>query len=87
VLAQGREALSVLFDIACVVEVLLKDDVHEAERQREVGARVNGVMPVSQAGSPGLHRIDDIEAGALPARFDDEWPQVNIGSEDVGSPG
>jgi len=61
--------------------------VHHAERQRCVSSRIDGKMFVSQLPGAVQMRIDDVKLGPIASRFDDEWPQVDVRSENVRTPG
>ena len=70
-----------------VVAILSDDDVHHAERERGIGARVDGQVLVRQARCLGTMRVDHDETRSLTARLDNERPQVHVRGKHVGAPG
>ena len=74
-------------DVVGVEQVLADDDVHHAEGERDVGAGIDGQIPVGAGGGAGAVRIDDHQLGAVAARFLDEGPEVDVVAVDVRAPG
>src|SRR5581483_2161744 len=51
------------------------------------GSGINGQIPVCACRSSRAVRVDDDQAGALPPRFLDKRPQVDVVAMDVRAPG
>ena len=48
-----------------IVEALVDDDVHHAERQGAIGSGIDGKIPVSAGCGARTVRIDDYQLGAI----------------------
>ena len=86
-LGELLRANGVLVDIGAVFETFGEDDVHHAERERGVGAGMNGDVPVGEFRGAGLIGIDDDEACAGAACFFDLRPEMNAVAVNVRAPG
>ena len=69
-----------------VLELAREENVHEAERQRAVGAGADRQPLVALQRGPRLDRIDADDRRAARPRLKDEGPEVWIGRERVGPP-
>ena len=77
----------VLCDVIRIVKLFADDDVHHAQRQRGVAARIDEEMLVGRRARAIAAGIDGVEPGAVAARLHDEGPQMHVGAEDVRAPG
>ncbi len=85
-LAQLIEAAGPSRDVILVVEPVAHNDVHHAQRQRRIGAGIDGDVPVRGARRARRIRIDDDQLCAVAASLFDEGPQMNIVAVDVRGP-
>ena len=85
-LAVGVPADAALAQERLVVRAAADDLVHQAERQRGVGAGPRREVLVGLRGAARAHRVDHHEVRALPARGDDELPDVVVARERVRAP-
>ena len=85
-LAELVEPDRVPVEVVGVVEPLREDHVHQAERERGVGARPRAHVPVGRPGRARLDRVDHHDPGAAPPRLGDEGPQVLVGDDRVRPP-
>ena len=74
-------------EVVAVGEPVAHQDVHDAERQRGVGADADRQVPVGAARGAGAARIDDDERHAALARRLDQRPEMHVGRGEVGAPG
>ena len=69
------------------MQLLADDHVHQAQREGEVCAGIDREMLVGQIARSVPDRIDHVKLCAITPRFHDEWPEVNIRSQNVCAPG
>ncbi len=74
-------------DVVGIVEPLVDNDVHHAERKRHVGPRTDGDVPVSQPRRARLVRIDHHQLRAVAFGLFHERPQVDVIAVDIRAPG
>ena len=74
-------------DIGAIFEAIAQNHVHKAESEREIGPGVDDEMLIGHPGGTGFDGIDHDEAGAAAAGVDDERPQVDVISVNIGAPG
>ncbi len=80
------ESHGVAGKIIGVVQPLVDDDMHHAQRQRRVGPRIDGQVPVRAGRGAGAVRINHHQLGAFAARFRDERPQMDVVAVDIRAP-
>jgi len=73
--------------VGCVFEMIPEDDVGQGERKGEICTGVDRNVLVSESSGFSSDRVDYDEAGPIAAGLDDEGPEVDVGGEDVGTPG
>jgi len=83
---QLLEAERVFLHVIVIDQPLGDDDVHHAQRERAVGARLDGHVPVRLFGGARAHGVDDHDLGTLLLRFEDERPRVQVGADHVHPP-
>ena len=81
------ESLSVAGHVIRIIQALADDHVHHRQRQGGVTAGVNKEVLVGSRAHAVLAWVNRVKPGAIPPRFHDKRPQVNIGAEDVRAPG
>src|SRR4029077_1932092 len=74
-------------DVVGVEKILVDDDVHQAEGESGIGARIDRQIPVSQLCSARAVRIDDDQLRALVASLFDEGPEMNVVPVNIRAPG
>ena len=74
-------------DVIAVFQAFGQDDVHHGERERGVGPGADRVVAIREFAGAILVRIDGIEPCPVAPGFDDEGPEMDVGAEDIGSPG
>ena len=72
---------------APVFEAFGQDDVHHGEGKSGVGPGTDRIVAVREPAGAILVRIDGVELGPVAPGFDDERPEMDVGTEDVGPPG
>ena len=77
-LAQRIETVGVPVDVIGVVQLLADDHVHQAQRQRQIAAWIDGEMLVGQRRGARADGIDHHQLRAIAPRLHDERPQVNV---------
>ena len=77
-LAQRIETVGVSVDVIGVVQFFADDHVHQAQRQRQIAARVDGEVLVGQRRRARADGIDHHQLRAVAPRLHDERPQVNV---------
>ena len=76
----------VFLDVIMVDQILGDDDVDHAERQRGVGAGLDGQVPVGLLGGPRGDGVDDHDLGAAALRLGDERPVMQVVADRVDRP-
>ena len=84
--AQRVEADRVAIDVVVIDEVLGDQHVHQAERERGVGARQERDVLVALFGRLAAIRVDGDELRAAALRFLRARPQVQVGRDRVAAP-
>ena len=69
-----------------VDQILGDDDVDHAERQRGIGAGLDGQVPVGLLGGPRGDGVDDHDLGAAALRLRDERPVMQVVADRVDRP-
>ena len=54
--AKLLESDGVALDVICIMQILVDDDMHQAERQGRIGARIDGQIPVGARRRCGCDR-------------------------------
>ena len=85
--SQLLKAEGVARDVIGVVKIFVDDDVHHAQRERGVGARIDGQVPVGACRGARAIRIDHHQLRAIASRLFDERPQMNVVAVNVRRPG
>src|SRR5436190_10801867 len=73
-------------EIVAVLEPQPEDYVHHPESERGIRPRPDGNPLVALGGGSGAQRIDGDDRRASLASLEDEWPEMRIRGESVGSP-
>ncbi len=84
---QVFETHGVARDVVGVEKIFVDDDVHQAERERGIGAGIDGQVPVGQLRGARAVGIDDHQLRAFAASFFDEGPEMNVVAVNVRAPG
>ena len=80
------EAQRVLRDVITVAHAVAHQDVHDAQRQRRVGADADRDVPIRRLRGTGAARVDRHQLHAAFARCLDLRPEMHVGGEEVGAP-
>ena len=86
-IAQRLESVGVAGDVIGVVKFFADDDVHQAERERQIAP---GWMRRWRSASAAVRvriGIDHDQLRAVAPRFDDKRPQMHVGAVNVRGPG
>ena len=86
-LLQLVEAFGVTRDVILVVPAFADDDMHQSQRESDVGSGIDGDVPVGNRCRARAIGIDDDELGAIAARLFDERPQMNVVAVNIRGPG
>ena len=85
-LAQFLKTVGVTGDVIRIMQFFADDDVHQAQREREIAAGINPQMTIGQRRGARPDRIDHPQFRAVASRLDDEGPQVNVGPVNIRAP-
>ena len=67
-LLQFVEAVGITRDVVGIVQAFAHNDMHQSERQRDVGAGIDGDMPIGDARRACAVRIDHHQLSAVACR-------------------
>ena len=74
-------------DIVAIDQTVARQDVHDPERQRGIGADADLQMPVSLPRSAALAWIDDDDLDSAPLCSLGLGPEMHVGGDQIGAPG
>src|ERR1035438_8710042 len=69
------------------MQAIANDDVHQPQGQRNIGAGIDGNVPIGKASSAGAIGIDHHQLGPVTPGLFDERPEMNVVAVNVGGPG
>src|SRR5208337_1705616 len=84
---QVFETHRVAGNVVGVVEIFVDDDVHQAERQRGIGAGIDRQVPVGALGRARAIGIDNHQLRAFAASLFDKRPEMDVVAMNVRCPG
>src|ERR1019366_1142750 len=86
-LLQFVETFGVARDVIPVMQAIANDDVHQPQGKHNIGAGIDGNVPIGKARSAGAIGIDHHQLGPVAPRLFDERPEMNVVAVNVGGPG
>ena len=81
------EADRVRRDVVAIDQTVARQDVHDPERQRRIGADADLQVPVGLPRGAALARVDDDDLDAAPLRRLGLGPEMHVGRDQIGAPG